>query len=324
MDKKITRRVVLGTTIAGLAAGPFVIRALRKGKELPVDAFSEQWKRHQKIINSSKFVRDDSVIADSGLFLNFPPEQKKLKMTAMTTISNDGNFRDIQDSLSYPDAFTYMTGEIQIDTMKNEGRYKGCPVIQGNISDTSVFVRTQEEVVDKAPPPFSFLLDGFKRFRVTDGDVDKNEMPFDASGITGLALPQEFPSETEFQKGTKWQDGTWTNNYNIPLQFNVIGAGRLDGKEVLLIEGKKELDPISFQKHLQSQLLIEKREDVKTLWESKLKTSKQDSRGISVLSKQYVSMEAGVVMRSEIASVLSIPEKFGLGTTIIVANFYWS
>jgi hypothetical protein len=33
MNKKITRRVVLGTAIAGLAAGPFVIRALRRRED---------------------------------------------------------------------------------------------------------------------------------------------------------------------------------------------------------------------------------------------------------------------------------------------------
>ncbi|MDR1382606.1 MAG: hypothetical protein LBJ67_01970, partial [Planctomycetaceae bacterium] len=34
MDQKITRRVVLGTTITGLVAGPFVIRALKQEKPL--------------------------------------------------------------------------------------------------------------------------------------------------------------------------------------------------------------------------------------------------------------------------------------------------
>jgi len=33
MDKKITRRAVLGTAVVALAAGPFAIRALRKGKD---------------------------------------------------------------------------------------------------------------------------------------------------------------------------------------------------------------------------------------------------------------------------------------------------
>jgi hypothetical protein len=324
VDKKITRRVVLGTTIAGLVAGPFIIRALKKDKELPDSAFSKQWKKHQKIINFPRFVRDDSVITDSGLFLNFPAEQKKLNMVAVTAISNDGSFSDTQDASSLPDVFTYTVGEIQIDTMKDNGQYKGCPMIQGNLSDMTVFARAQENAVEKAPPHFSFLLDGLKRFSISNGEVEKNEMPYDLSGITCMSLPLEFPLKTELRKRTLWQGGAWTNNYNIPLQFNVVGAGRLGDKKVLLIEGKTVLDAFAFQKHLQEQLLKEKREDMKSFWESKLKLSKQDSRGISILSKQYISTETGVVMRSEIADVLSVPEKFGFGATIIATKFDWS
>ena len=38
IDKKMTRRAVLGTAIAGLVASPFVIRALREPKHIPVVA----------------------------------------------------------------------------------------------------------------------------------------------------------------------------------------------------------------------------------------------------------------------------------------------
>jgi hypothetical protein len=43
MNKKITRRVVLGTAIVGLAAGPFVIRALRKKQELKITDNDSDW-----------------------------------------------------------------------------------------------------------------------------------------------------------------------------------------------------------------------------------------------------------------------------------------
>jgi len=44
MDKKITRRVVLGTVLAGLAAGPFVIKSLRKQTPLTGESF-DYWQR---------------------------------------------------------------------------------------------------------------------------------------------------------------------------------------------------------------------------------------------------------------------------------------
>ena len=43
MDKKITRRVVLGSAVTALAAGPFVIRVLRKG-----DASNQHWGEYAK------------------------------------------------------------------------------------------------------------------------------------------------------------------------------------------------------------------------------------------------------------------------------------
>ena len=41
MDKKVTRRVVLGTIVAGLAAGPFVISGWHRRRrfQLPEDSF---------------------------------------------------------------------------------------------------------------------------------------------------------------------------------------------------------------------------------------------------------------------------------------------
>jgi len=324
MDKKITRRVVLGTAITGLVAVPFVVRLLRTGKDLPESEFSRQWKKHQGSINSYKFVKDDAVISEAGLFLNVPPDQMNLNMESIVTISNDGTFSDIHDTSCLPDVFTYVTGEIQIDSMKNDGQYKGYPVIRGNLSDTTIFSSGQENMVEKAPPSFSFLSDGLKRFRVLEGNVEEKEMPYNASGITAMALPIEFPLKTKFRKETTWTNGIWTNNYNIPLRFSVVHAGRLDGKEVMLVEGKTALDPDSFQKHLQAQLLNVEREDLRTLWESKLKSSQQDSRGISILTKQYVSVEIGVVMRSEITTVLSVPEEFGFGATTLTTRFDWS
>jgi hypothetical protein len=37
MDKKITRRAILGTTVAALAVSPFIIKNFRKTTELPED-----------------------------------------------------------------------------------------------------------------------------------------------------------------------------------------------------------------------------------------------------------------------------------------------
>jgi len=41
MDKKITRRAVLGTILGGLIAGPFIIRSLRSSKEIDLSQYSE-------------------------------------------------------------------------------------------------------------------------------------------------------------------------------------------------------------------------------------------------------------------------------------------
>ncbi len=41
MDKKITRRAVLGTIIGSLIAGPFVVRALRSPKKIELSSYSE-------------------------------------------------------------------------------------------------------------------------------------------------------------------------------------------------------------------------------------------------------------------------------------------
>jgi hypothetical protein len=43
MNKKITRRVVLGTAITGLVAGPFIMRALSKRKELKITDNDGDW-----------------------------------------------------------------------------------------------------------------------------------------------------------------------------------------------------------------------------------------------------------------------------------------
>jgi hypothetical protein len=44
MNKKITRRVVLGTVIGGLVAVPFVASRFRRHEQI-TDQFAEEWKR---------------------------------------------------------------------------------------------------------------------------------------------------------------------------------------------------------------------------------------------------------------------------------------
>ena len=57
MDKKITRRAVLGTTIAALVAGPFVIRALRRGRR-EMFSFDSYWR---ECFAKSRFTRGEVV-----------------------------------------------------------------------------------------------------------------------------------------------------------------------------------------------------------------------------------------------------------------------
>jgi phosphotransacetylase len=67
MNKKITRRVVLGTVIDGLAVAPFVVSHFRH-KEQITDKFAEEWKRLVMSVDAAiAVVPNDSIKIADGL-----------------------------------------------------------------------------------------------------------------------------------------------------------------------------------------------------------------------------------------------------------------
>jgi hypothetical protein len=109
MDKKITRRAVLGTAVAALAAGPFVIRALREKKSLPFDeraAENAEFLRHNGFSRAradlfeewkvvfGKFGDVSSFLATNG---NVANDTVKLRLDFLRTRS--WNFRHLSTLL---------------------------------------------------------------------------------------------------------------------------------------------------------------------------------------------------------------------------------
>ena len=68
MNKKITRRAVLGTVVAGLAAGPFVIRALRRNRV--IDLLSESDPLYKQFCEGLSFPRTFDPDMKFGPFQN--------------------------------------------------------------------------------------------------------------------------------------------------------------------------------------------------------------------------------------------------------------
>jgi len=129
MSKKITRRVVLGTAIAGLAAGPFVIRALRKNNlhgivselNCPVsegrDNFFTRWKdTHNKFS-----VKQQTIDAPKTISLKYDfSKQRYLTFRFLETFFNgDIDSPEVAQSNNMMQ-YTLMEGTIKVNGGKNE------------------------------------------------------------------------------------------------------------------------------------------------------------------------------------------------------------
>lgn len=182
MNKKITRRVVLGTAIAGLAAGPFVIKALRrKGDDLPtwgdgegefsvrpsdvrVRFFSE-WKN----LHQSMAVVQPTILGDGAL--SFPltrdfskPFQKNFRYMETHLMGDGKSDREIapNDLVSY----SILEGELRggraganvvsVVALKNEtthlkidvsrSRANGVGIIEKTVGGNATVVRVEVDV----------------------------------------------------------------------------------------------------------------------------------------------------------------------------------
>lgn len=83
MNKKITRRALLGTTILGLVAAPFAVVALRRGRTVELESMLD---RYQRIMS---------------IKLSFPRE---FNMELMNTYMDDGRGLDFNDPSLWPPA----------------------------------------------------------------------------------------------------------------------------------------------------------------------------------------------------------------------------
>jgi len=199
MDKKITRRVVLGAAIAGLVAGPFVVRAMRGKSAGLLSDYDRLWKHYfdQCVvpIGDVDVTRTARVVLDPTSV----PQARLLVLTGQFGTDQDASV--LCGSVS-PAFFAVLEASLQAEPTRGHLCVDvGTRKVVGRLSG--------EELLDNRAVPLLFAVDGTRlRVVVRDGDSGSSTHSVtssreDVAEILEASLSLELPQDG-VSLGTRW------------------------------------------------------------------------------------------------------------------------
>jgi hypothetical protein len=324
MNKKITRRVAVGTLIGGLAVTPLVVSALRKKHNVPETDFDKQWKQHRNLMLLKDY-RLNSIEQKQAEVVMAYDVDKTMKMSVMTVISLSGDYNNYESTEGSPDIFTFLHGQVGLGQIHDAEAYNGKPFVKGNIKEAKMYSRIKSPMILAEQEPFSFMFDGLECFPMETNGTTKifsnKDLPQKLAGVVATVFPIGVPLNTKLEN---WLGGEWSNNFLIKIPCSLVGTGTIKGLPVFVINGQRQMDAKELQNHLKTKITSDIDANLKKYFEMKLFESQRDLRGISISLKQYIHQKNGVVLRNEAINVFSVPEVNGFGSTQIITNFDYS
>ncbi|GHT09740.1 hypothetical protein FACS1894170_00820 [Planctomycetales bacterium] len=226
MDKRITRRVVLGTVIGGLVAAPFIMRSLKKQHKLPESEFAKEWRRALK--ESSLPVKD--ILHPNPFSTRFHlDEGRKLTFHNLSVNFCEGDIVESPSGETLPQWFS-----------ENESDFLVTKCSQNKVEldvtvDKSLVFRLDKGANDKSVERFSLVIDGGAVSSVAINGGESTRMPvFDLPGsCTAVisALYNQCPERESCKLGDSWQTPAIANGYEYPLTCSVVNFVEVNGRD---------------------------------------------------------------------------------------------
>jgi hypothetical protein len=236
MNKKITRRAVLGTVIGGLAVAPFVVHHFRKPK-LPSSAFAKNWERVlsktnipiKKIEGVKSFVTGFNLT--EGMHFDY-----------QTLFVNQIEGR-VVENLSpdlLPQFFFEIEGKVAVQDFLPA--YKLCFDVA--VDKNIVFQSSNRTVNDETGR--NYLL-GANENSIISVALDKKnfqtmpiyDLPRPCSALISLLNSQCSKSDTH-KLGDRWETLRGENGYEYPLTCEIVGFAEVANRKTFELSISRE------------------------------------------------------------------------------------
>jgi hypothetical protein len=300
MNSKITRRVVLGTVISSLAAGPFIIRALRRPTHLPkgdkVKFWEQSWNEAADIV----FPDIKSMNYSSGIECQLKPNVGQLSHYAILipvykNVPN--NKKDI------PDGFMIKKGTF-VPKLIN-----GKIIVSGK--DTDVLMVSQQSSEQLASKVFwncQVQNNKFVPVLLEKGNVSQVNLKKNISEILPMIPYLSFGIDIPSQKlslNDSWQAEEPLGSYFLGhVTRQVSGVFEIDKHQVVKISTRQNTSFENVSIFLQDILSQIEDKTLQAQLKKEIVDMKQKKIRSSLIADFYFDMETGLLVYGEYSKKL--------------------
>jgi len=291
MDKKLTRRVVLGTAVAGLVVAPFVIRSFRRNNSL-ISAYEKWW--YSRLAQTKTKIVHEGGPASFKIVRKVPNNASYRLLSLGAVYSEIGPFDRVFTEL--PSTYLFVRGKY--DTSHERGGV----ALHGHFDEISTVAPGGDDPLFM-PGSCTLLYDE----HLLIGGKDQREGSEPLQRTLRNLIWLYVPLKEEYQIGERWTvDDPSLSFAGVPWLCEFKGYANVGGISTVLIQCEAHSDSQALMKYHEEMMLTEAKkdpenspQDIKDI-EEKVKhqvNEMQEERNIVL--KTYLDLETGLVVRSE-------------------------
>ena len=286
MDKKITRRVVLGAVIGGLAAGPFLLRQLRHGRSELLGDFELKWSHY--VGNAiPAIVPVDVSGKPSKVSIGFNPH----RLPRCKFYTTFGMYRDVYSDFdlltedAVPTNYKVLVGRVEGDSTNRQ--------VEVAIDENSFYSRTK--ILSGGLGSGKFVLQG-SELRVA-GD-DNGTHTGEPSSFAEVKDSIAYPVHSDSLEIGSVYNSPINVDYHRNIQCKLVGLYEIDGRVTARFEAKNiqgNYDGVMPSSDLPG-----------TANDKEIEFFKSHKIKSSYCSDYYVCCQTGLIIHSHVKQVVSV------------------
>jgi hypothetical protein len=280
MDRKVTRRVVLGTAIAGLAVGPFVIRSLRNRSVPLSDNREREWNKYYSMV--SGVVPVEVSRQEEGI--DWALRLERCAGFRFVTVAHSEYMDEYHSGSDVPSVFWVKEGKASYD----DGEGVLCLILEKDS------LRGLWKTRDDEPKKFNFMNSDGRLVSVSNESGVWSEKCTELSGTLRDLFFIERPTRGVVRLGSKWTSADYAG-----LPFEAAGVFSVDGVMTLLLKAERAYGNVQMQEYMKGLCVWRKQHGIDCDGIQEVESVKKSGLCMTVLRKSYVNIESGLVYRQE-------------------------
>lgn len=303
-SSKVTRRIAIGSIAGGIAATPFVLRALKGRYPTSAPSSQEYEKEWEEMVRMLSVPIQETPDRTSCVL-----KIKAYEGMSFRVLHVFADYEESSRASTYPQSPDfYITSDGTLTSVSPVVAHAPALLLSANRNATHCRIApTTDE------PAAEYILvpnDGYYDF-YQPGASRPTILPLGKIDLTCLLIADSIsrflPKGEELVLGTKWVVPE-TSSYCVELPFEIAGFAKLAGRESVKIVAERHLDNQEVQHYvacsLQREQRIEKeagrRFDADEKLKSRVRAVIDRNKTMTFSVSRYVDVETGLVVRQEL------------------------